>query len=260
MTEAEKMFHDDIREKKSIKNSANKTNRTGKGPIRFPSDYLSKKEKNAMNGECITWNLNGFYSLDEFKSMPDDIKISWINRILNVYNARLCDISAVVFNKCDKYLSQYLQRSPEIRKYINVPRKGAKISETDYARFMKAVEEWRNPKAIETLETLGNELVKEEPVEVPKDFSPEERDFITRYIAPLSEPKKEEPVNMINPSEELVEIHSIETSPVELPRMSHIEFSMDGFDMGFLQMIKARFGDQQIRVCVSVYVEKSIDE
>ena len=245
MTEAAKVFHDDIREKKSIKNSASKTNRTGKGPVRFPSDYLSKKEKESLNGECSTWNLKGFYSWDEFKKMPDDIKISWLNHMLNVYGIGIANIESVVFDGKRKILSNWLTDHPEIKQYVNVPPRGGKRSKSILTNFTKAVETWRASEAGES--TLDDD-----------GFTEEEKRFITTYIAPISEPKKiEDPmkVNMINPHEKVVEIPRLEA-----PRIDSMEFSMNGFDMDFLRMIQDRFGDQKVRVCVSVYVEKSMED
>lgn len=68
------------KELKKISNSARRMNRTGKGPIRFPSDYLTNKEKKAMNGECKTYKLDGPCTWAEFKSMPRDIQIQWVKR------------------------------------------------------------------------------------------------------------------------------------------------------------------------------------
>ncbi len=267
MTEEKEVYFEDLKQKNDIKKSAFKKNRTGKGPLRFPSDYKTKKEREAMNGECRSWNLNGFYSWDEFKKMPDDIKITWLNRMLNKFGVRLCDISKIVFHKSDSHLANWLGKNKEIHMYINVPKRGAKIKQSDLDIFTKAVETWRTTEV-----TLSEKPVATEDPSQGDDWTSEERDFISRYIAPLSEPKKVEPkeaIIKINP-EEVVNSTSVteETddsilyafTPAELPKMSHMEFGMDGFDMDFLRMIAQRFGDQKIRVCVSVYVEKSVDE
>lgn len=245
MTEVEKMFRDDIREKKSIKNSASKKNRTGKGPVKFPSDYLSKKEKEALNGECSTWNLNGFYTWDEFKKMPDDIKISWLNRMLNVYGIGISNIEAVVFDGRKKILSNWLDDHPEIRMYVNVPSRGGRRSKTTVEKFAAAVEAWRNPepKKVENTTINPDETESTEPVLIKTD--PNSR--------ALSEWLKETDDSDISPTHVCYAF-----DPAILPKMSSMEFSMDGFDMDFLRMIRDRFGDQKVHVCVSVYVEKDM--
>ena len=240
MTEAAKVFHDDIREKKSIKNSASKTNRTGKGPVKFPSDYLSKKEKEALNGECSTWKYSDFPDREAFNRMPDDIKIGYLNWIINVYGVGIASISKYVFNQADSALDMWLKNHNQVSMYVNRPKKGFYAKRKDIARLKADVEKARAPKPIEP-ETRSD------------DFTEEEKRFITTYIAPLSEPKKVE-----EPEEDTTMTYAFD--PTVLPKMSHIEFGMDGFDMDFLRVIRDRFAGQKIRVCVSVYVEKSVDE
>lgn len=259
MTEAAKVFNDDIREKKSIKNSASKTNRTGKGPVRFPSDYLSKKEKEQLNGECTTWKYSDFPDRKAFKKMPDDIKIGYINWILNVYNVGISTISKYVFNQGASTFGQWLDSHPDIKMYVNVPDRKAVIKRADVDRLISAVEKARNPE--EPAE------VKEPVVEsTTDDFTPQEKAFISTYLAPISEPKDDnEPVfvdtspNTKPLSEWLNKENENDISLTHLPKMSHVEFSMEGFDMEFLGMIKERFGDQKIHVEVRVHAEKSFE-
>ena len=83
MNDEKYLFISDSREKKNVARSArNKRTHCGKGGrVKLPSDYLSKRELNAMSGECKSYRLNEPMSWDEFKSMPDDIKITYIKLI-----------------------------------------------------------------------------------------------------------------------------------------------------------------------------------
>jgi hypothetical protein len=83
------MFLQDSREKKNIARSArNKRTHTGKrGGVKLPSDYMTEKEKKQMNGECKSYRLNSPMKWDEFKPMPDDLKIAYIKAIREKYNA-----------------------------------------------------------------------------------------------------------------------------------------------------------------------------
>lgn len=83
MNDVERVFVQDSRDKKITARSArNMRTHNGKGgSIKFPSDYLSRKELKAMNGECITYRLNEPMGWDEFKEMPDDIKVTYITAI-----------------------------------------------------------------------------------------------------------------------------------------------------------------------------------
>ena len=82
------MFLQDSREKKNIARSArNKRTHTGKrGGVKLPSDYMTEKEKKQMNGEVKSYRLNSPMKWDEFKSMPDDVKIIYIKAIREKYN------------------------------------------------------------------------------------------------------------------------------------------------------------------------------
>lgn len=73
-------FISDVKDKKITARSARNTRtHCGKGGrVRFPSDNLSKKELQQMNGECKSYRLNDPMTWKEFKSMPDDIKITYI--------------------------------------------------------------------------------------------------------------------------------------------------------------------------------------
>ena len=97
----------DSREKKSIAASAHKQrSHCGRGGrVRFPSDNMTKKELNAMNGECKSYRMNDPMSWDEFKSIPDDLKILYINAIRKKYNApnsaiaEMMDVDRTYFTK-----------------------------------------------------------------------------------------------------------------------------------------------------------------
>ncbi len=75
------VYFSDVREKAITRRSArNKRTHCGKGGrVKFPSDNLSKKEIAKMSGECNSYRLNEPMTWAEFKAMPDDIKITYIN-------------------------------------------------------------------------------------------------------------------------------------------------------------------------------------
>ncbi len=81
------LFISDCREKKNTAQSArNKRTHNGKGGrVKFPSDYMTKKELNAMNGEVRSYRLNEPMSWQEFKAMPDDIKVTYIKLLREKY-------------------------------------------------------------------------------------------------------------------------------------------------------------------------------
>ena len=89
MNDEKYVFLQESREKKNIANSArNRRTHCGKGGrVKLPSDYLSKKELKAMSGECKSYKLNEPMLWGEFKSMPDDIKITYIKLIREKFGA-----------------------------------------------------------------------------------------------------------------------------------------------------------------------------
>lgn len=83
MTDEKYVFQTDCREKKRTASGAfHKRTHAGKGgAVKFPSDYMTRKELNAMNGEPKSYNLNSPMTWAEFKELPDDIKVMYIKLI-----------------------------------------------------------------------------------------------------------------------------------------------------------------------------------
>lgn len=98
MTDEKYTFIEDVREKKRTATGAHhKRTHCGKGgAIRFPSDFKTKKELNAMNGEVKSYKLNDPMSWAEFKAMPDDIKIAYITALRKKYNVSDTKIAAML--------------------------------------------------------------------------------------------------------------------------------------------------------------------
>lgn len=89
MTDEKYSYIQDVKDKKITARSArNKRTHNGKsGSVKFPSDYMTKKEIKAMSGEVKSYRLNKPMNWKEFKSMPDDIKVSYISLLRQKYNA-----------------------------------------------------------------------------------------------------------------------------------------------------------------------------
>ena len=78
----------DTREKAITARSAHNTRtHCGKGgAVKFPSDNLTKKEREAMNSECKSYRMNDPMTWEQFKAMPDDLKVIYIKALRNKYN------------------------------------------------------------------------------------------------------------------------------------------------------------------------------
>lgn len=78
----------DCREKKSIAASAHKQRtHCGKSGCMLPSDFMTKKEIKAMNGECVTYNMKKPMHWDVFKSMHDELKKEYVEFIRGEFGA-----------------------------------------------------------------------------------------------------------------------------------------------------------------------------
>jgi hypothetical protein len=105
------LFHSDCRDKKNIARSArNKRTHNGKsGGVKFPSDYMTKKEIKAMSGEVKSYKLNEPMSWKEFKAMPDDIKVTYIKLLREKFIAFDSAIAEMMgINNCS--FSQEMKR------------------------------------------------------------------------------------------------------------------------------------------------------
>ena len=88
MTDEMHEFIQDCKEKKFTARSArNKRTHTGKGGrVRLPSDNLTKKEREAMNGKCVTYRMNEPITWEEFKTWPEEHQKNYILLLRKKYN------------------------------------------------------------------------------------------------------------------------------------------------------------------------------
>lgn len=88
MTDEKYTFVTDVAEKKRTARGAfNKRTHNGKrGGVKFPSDYMTKKEKNKMNGECKTYIMNAPITYAEFKKYPDDLKKQYVRKLRDMFD------------------------------------------------------------------------------------------------------------------------------------------------------------------------------
>lgn len=82
LSDEQKEFIADCKDKKrTARGSRNKRSHCGKsGGVKFPSDSLTKKQRQAMDGEVITYRLNEALTDEEFNKLPDDIKKLYVSR------------------------------------------------------------------------------------------------------------------------------------------------------------------------------------
>lgn len=74
-------FDKDIREKKQIGNSARHKVVGGGRRARFPSDGLTKKEREALNSEVRSWNTKRVMPWGTYKQMPGDLQKEYMTNM-----------------------------------------------------------------------------------------------------------------------------------------------------------------------------------
>lgn len=82
------MIEDSIEKKSIARSSRGKRTHCGKrGGVKFPSDFMSKKELKAMNSEVKSYKIHDPMSWKEFLSLPDDLKKEYVKYIRERFKA-----------------------------------------------------------------------------------------------------------------------------------------------------------------------------
>lgn len=98
MNDEKYVFITDCAEKKrTARGIHNKRTHAGKcGKVIFPSDYLTRKDREAMNSEVKTYALNRPMLWKEFKLLPDDVRREYIENLQKRFDVQQKDL-AVMF-------------------------------------------------------------------------------------------------------------------------------------------------------------------
>lgn len=161
-----------IRERKDLARSArHKKNGSKSKKCTLPSDYLTKKEKEAMSSECKTWSMFKFYNWEEFQEMPADIQVQYLNSIIYRYGVGICTISKHQFKKSPSNLDKYLT-AHGIKSAIKhtSPGTGPAVKK-NLSRYLEAIEKQNRVEMAHSEPEATVDIPEEEPVESALDFS-----------------------------------------------------------------------------------------
>lgn len=163
MKDEEYLFYEYSRDKKTVARSARyKRTHNGKGGrMKLPSDYMTNKEIQAMSGEVKTYRLNCPMKWEEFKEMPDDIRVTYIKLLREKYNVP------------DRYLANMLGISQSCIKKES-SRLGISIGKTRSGRTP-----WDK---VGFLAWCGCVPVEDAPVNVEETQEPEEPEEIDETV------------------------------------------------------------------------------
>ena len=162
MTNERYVFIQDVREKKNIaRSSHNRRTHCGKsGGVKLPSDYLSTKEKRALNGSVKTYQLSKPMKWFDFKYMPKDLQIDYITELRDRYGAS-ANVLAEMFGVSHQAVSSKM-RDLGIGAGRGVHRK---LDEEGWARFLAGEAEDAAAASCRPCGTIPS--ADEEPVEEP---------------------------------------------------------------------------------------------
>lgn len=125
------------------------------GRVKLPSDYMTKKELNAMNGECETYRLNEPMKWFDFMKMPDEHKVTYIKLLRNKFGVPLRPLA-------EMFGTSFSTVSIELKKLGIASGKSTGRPKWDKEGFLM----WVNGVPVEQAELPVIETPGEEPVEV----------------------------------------------------------------------------------------------
>lgn len=85
MKDAEYLFRQTEIERKRIGRGDFNKKRQGGKQVRFPSDHLTKKERESMNGEVVSYQLGKPTDWATLKSWPEDIQKTYLSGLRKTY-------------------------------------------------------------------------------------------------------------------------------------------------------------------------------
>lgn len=235
------MISDSIEKKKIAHSSHNRKTHCGKGGrVKFPSDYLSKKELKAMNGDVKSYNLNKPMTWEEFRSMPQDLQIMYIKKLRNEFGvpdivlSKAMGVCKSSFSKAMKDLNLSLGKSAgaTAKQWLN-SEKSYKFSEY-WNKFNKKEDAVEEDSVEDETEV---ESIKEESIS--KEFAQ-----IGTYVAENDSSTKitNDPVTIPEPSQSYYLAHDLDKYAVSSTKEpEHITIPTGGrlsFDCKFDDAVK----------------------
>ena len=234
------MISDSIEKKKIAHSSHNRKTHCGKGGrVKFPSDYLSKKELKAMNGDVKSYNLNKPMIWEEFRRMPQDLQIMYIKKLRNEFGvpdivlSKSMGVCKSSFSKAMKDLNLSLGKSAGAtgKQWLN-SEKSSKFSEY-WNKFENKKED-----------TIEEENAKDETENVKETDISKAFAQIGTYVTENDSSTKitNDPVTIPEPSQSYYLVHDLDKYAVSSTNEpSHITIPTGGrlsFDCKFDDAVK----------------------
>ena len=114
MTEAARIYHQDVAAKSRLKNNVHHK-KGGSAVSKLGNKEYSAVEILEKNGPCITYpSTDNFMEFSDFERLSPELKIEFVNKMCDKYDINIKHISKILFNKGDDGLRAHL-RNHKIR-------------------------------------------------------------------------------------------------------------------------------------------------
>lgn len=139
MTEAAFAYHEDVASRAIVKKSA-AHKKNGSAVAKLGNKPMSWQEINKKHGPVRTYDLDSFMTFEEFKLLPPDLKVEYVNGLCKKWNIRICHVSEYLFKQGEKGLMGYLKIFDLYKQCTS----SGEWTEESAEEFRKAVEDWEN--------------------------------------------------------------------------------------------------------------------
>lgn len=147
MTEAAFMFNQEVSERANVKRSAShKAN--GASVTKLGNKKLTDKEIAERHGPCESYGLGNFMTFSKFEKCAPDLKVEYVNKLMDKYDIELQHISLYLFHKGTDGLKSHLRNvkmeGDRALKFCDYQKPRAK---TGLLKFQADIEEWKRREA-----------------------------------------------------------------------------------------------------------------
>lgn len=109
MTDEEYVFRQTEIERKKLGYGDRCKKRGGGRYVRLPSDHMTKKEREAMNGECFSYEMGKPHTAAELRIWPERVRKEYIGGLIEKYHPTL-DMLGEMLNYTRPTVCNYLKR------------------------------------------------------------------------------------------------------------------------------------------------------
>lgn len=246
LSDEEYLFRQDIVEKKKTATGAyHKKSGAKSKKCKFPSDYLTKKEKLKMNSEVKSWNLNEFYTWNDFKQMPKDLQIEYLQNLTNKYKVGCGAIEKSLFQIGRGTLEYHLQKFLIADKIHWIVFKGAKAQAYN-AEFERTIDKYRLA-IVDTLPPVSEieGEIDDKPQAVEKE--PQVTFDVKKYANTAS---PEGAYFIAQPEVPIIDTDIFKSSP------RNCVMESDGFDLELFKYLAKRYKNKNCAVEIRVIVKE----